>query len=477
MTMVLRWAARVAFAALLVCVPAAAQEFGNPFLTAAEMRIARGAAPDAAMRYVYEEIGGPTPGRVTIDVAADWSLTTRPDRVILRDFRLSRLIFIDPASGAFVSYNLAADVTFRVFQIYMRAGGGAGPAGNVCDAETELAVIVSEMEVQGETRVRGREVSCGGAEVGDYERGDGDAAPAAFWPTLAHEFNVHPRLRQLVREDGRAPRELSTRFRDAANAEQTVSWRLISAEAVATPYPLREGAQNQTAALLEQVSAGLGALAVEAVAGRAAGGPPTIASFDALMRERAAVNRGAAAMMLNVFGNLFPGAMETCTPEAPLYICGALATLAADAQADPALLALFLVAQAEQSNQLSSVIDVMRSAQGSPNANDPVLGASYALALVRGGAALQQQAQAAGLPHDPIVLQAAAIAAYPYLGAYWTDLGDTFVHRGDFARALLFYDVATSLPGPPEQQRGGPIMAKRTFVGALVTGQPDFFMQ
>ena len=130
----------------------------------------------------------------------------------------------------------------------------------------------------------------------------------------------------------------------------------------------------------------------------------------------------------------------------------------------------------EQQHNAAGVIAAMQSAQSSPNRNHPVLGASYGLALLWFNDDARRQAQAAGLPIDPVPLEARVLALLPYNPAYWTDVSDRFVGAFEWQKALAFSDIAFSLPMPSAVQSNPALTSKRGAAAAIVQAAPDFFL-
>jgi len=179
----------------------------------------------------------------------------------------------------------------RAALTHVLRGAGAADAMDACDAETELGVAIP----MGATTT----LECDGRVVGSLEEGLGDRAPAALWPVLARETTMHPALQARISAGGPAPKRLEAFFKIASD-RKALSWRLISAERSLSmiPNPLAGNLINATAASInEAVAPGLGDVAAEAVAGRALGGPPTLASWDTEV-ARVAKEKGAAAAVL-----------------------------------------------------------------------------------------------------------------------------------------------------------------------------------
>ncbi|MBO0766615.1 MAG: hypothetical protein J2P50_18765 [Hyphomicrobiaceae bacterium] len=474
--------------------PAGAQDwFGDPFATAEALREQGGASQAARLVLRYATSGddrsGQPAGDLVIWVASAWAHVERGSRRTLYDFRLRRVLELRD-DGTFVSRSMLSDVTFRVGERQnrsaltevLRGKGATGPM-DACDAETELGLAIpgSKEPAAVEIKQSGMTMTleCNGRVIGVLETGFGEKAPPALWPTLAREMTMHPALQTRLAEGGAAPRRLEASFRRASQ-RKALSWRLVSAEDPMTlPYPLTANLVNATAASINEAAApGLGDLATEAVAGRALGGPPTLAGRDAEV-ARLEKQKGAAAAALATWPalNMFPVQLaQWCQSGAKSAMCDSLRTLGSTAAKDAAVQALLDITKAEQSHRPSDAIAAMLAARASHNGDHPVLGASFALALQGGGVEMHKQAEAAGVPTDPKALHVRALQAYPYNPAYWTDLGDYFARSYDLATAYALYDVAFSLPMRDAQRGNLALSGKRELAARLARDFPAFFL-
>jgi hypothetical protein len=389
--------------------------------------------------------------------------------------------------GTFVSRGMMGDVAFRVAERQNRTAltsitRAAGSMDwDACDAETELGVVIPgskepaavEIKKSGTTTT----LECNGRAVGIVESSKERKAPAALWPVLAHLIAMHPALRARMAEGGAAPKRVEATFRLAGHSK-TLVWRLLSAEPISEPYPLAADRVNATAPSLNKtVAPGLGDIAAEAVAGRAAGGPPTLAAWEAQVR-RTAQEKGAAAATLAMWPalHMFPQTTQACQTGTRSPICDSIRNLRATVAADAAVRALLVVATAENARRPADAIAAMVAARTSPHADHPALAASFALVLHGGGPAMRKQAQAAGVPVEAVPLHVKALQAYPYNPAYWTDLGDYYARGYRMPTAYLLYDVALSLP-MPDAQRGSPVLSGKRRLAARIRGDfPAFFL-
>ncbi len=472
-------------ALILLPAPALAQPlFGNPFADASVYRTERGSLPPATYRVIYEALttAGPQQhsSELIIDVGPDWAVARQNGRTTLYDFRLNRVFTI--GSGTFTSMNGLGDLAFRVMerqnrtylQRVMSSQGADSTAGDACDAESELGLAIPGAPDAGITTWRegagALTLRCAGRDIGVVTPGSGAAAPPALWPTLFAEMRSHPALLRRARETGRAPERLENAFRATPGGETRRAWRLVRVEEVRTAYPLEIDLRNTTADVIDRLVPGAGALGADAVAGRAQGGAPTLASWDANLRSLAQRDGDAAAAMLVGVGlNMFPEIQ--CSPSQPLFVCDLIRGIRT--MDDPAPWAVIEIGLAEQGNNVDDAIAAMQRAQASPQRDHPALGAAFALAVLRFDERAMRQAQAAGLPTNVDRLQNLALLALPYNPAYWTDVGDRFGRAYEWPSAMLFFDVAHALPMPSAVARNSALTRIRTFVERLRRDFPD----
>lgn len=426
----------------------------HPFSSVEDILAARGAPANATFRARYEQTENGEASEIVIEAAPDWARVRNGGVNFLYDFELDRLFLLH--EGNFGSYPIAANAMFRVSELQnrafiagaLRAGGAGDDMGDGCDAETELGVVIASLpgagRIESRTRRGATEILCNDRVIGSFEASDDPAPPRAFWPTLTNITNLHPALRTAMQESRRAPARMEVSFRPMGPEVTRRVWRLVAIEQIDAPYPL--AGENRTAELISvQSDADLAQLAHEAVAGRAAGGAPTLESWDAHIRTLDEVN---AAMLFGVGVNMFPELIQACPGGAHYAMCETIRRLNATAAREPAVRALLSITMAEQTGDHSAAIQSMRAAQATPLGAHPALGASFALALVGGDGELREQAEAAGLPADPLPLTLAGVRAYPYVPGYWSDLGDLYRANWRFDLAFFCYEVGAALPVP-----------------------------
>lgn len=472
------------------CSPALAQPlFANPFAEAAEYRAARSAPEDARYRVRYEvtrsEFGqAPETSEFVIDVAADWSLTRTDGRASLRDFRVNRMFSLE--ADRFMTMNGLADLTFRVMERqnrdYLRgllaATGAIEPVVDDCDADAELGLALPGA-ARSETSLRrdGARValSCGDREIGAHELSGAPAPPAAFWPTMFAEMSAHPVLHQSIRESGSPPSLLETSFRLAPDSETRYAWRLLTVETVVTPYPLTDDLDNATSHQLDELLfPGASQLAVDAVAGRAQGGAPTLESWgEHLDRVRVTDGLEAALMLMLPTLNMFPELVDICSAASGHPYCAMTSEIRSADQRNTEYLGVLEIGMAEQRGDPAAAVAAMERAYASQHRDHPALGASWALAVLALDEDALNRARTAGLPLDVAALQARAVAGLPYNPAYWTDIGDRYAANYRWDVAFLTYDIAYSLPMPSAVADNRALVSKRSAFERIRNDFPD----
>jgi hypothetical protein len=345
-----------------------------------------------------------------------------------------------------------------------------------CDADSELGISLPSAPTRTEFNERGGTTvfRCDDSDMGLYTLSS-HTPSAAFWPTLHAVLPMHAAMLRRARGSERAPQTLTVSFNGGTNNPETIGWRLIGAEAVSAPYPLEAALPNRTAETLDDIVApGVGQIARDAVDGRFEGGAPTLRSWDQKLGEIARSEGDAAAsMLLSPSFNMFPEI--DCHGGASPNVCRL--TQGLRVLSDPAPWAVIEIGMAEGQRNIPLAIAAMERAQSSPYRDHAVLGAAFALAVMRFNDAQIQHARAENLPTDVRAMQARAIAAYPYNPAYWTDLADTYTASYDWFKAFTLIDVAFSLPMPSAMERNGALTGKRDLIARLQHDFPDATLQ
>lgn len=445
--------------------------FDNPVANAAHYLAGRGAPQPASLRFRYRETRTEQPGAsrtadLTIEVAPDWALVHHDQVVQLYDFRLNR--HFSMKGETFTTGNGAAEVVFRVMErqnrsLVQQIVNAARSDLTACEIDNEFGLRLQPGPAPPTFHNRGERtvVRCGDREVAAYELSSGPQPLAAFWPVMFSRMTSNPETHQRIRATGRAPAVLEVSF----GLERRAAWTLLDVERVSIAYPLQASMQNTTADRFDEL---LGAGGAKVVRDAVAGPAPTVQAWDRHV-QTIVQNEGvaAAAMLLLPSENMFPGLLSQCSRGGAHALCPVLGALRS--MPDPAPMALFEIATAEQAGNKNAAIAAMKRAQASPLRDHPALGASFALALLKFGKADRERAAAEGLPTDERALQAKAAMALPYNAAYWTDIGDRYGMAYDWWTATLFYDLASAV----QTTEIGPMQEKRRVITQIQNDFPD----
>jgi hypothetical protein len=490
--------------------------FLNPFLGAEDYLLLRGDASEAALTLRYEltkTVAGEAepPVQFVLSLAGDWALVRLGERVSLLDYRLNRRFEVDEQSSSFVSTNLADSVVVRVFERLNResirrivdvAGGNDKVPDDACDSSTELGIVLPALTTDRTDRVlddgslepvenattpivheiairhEGQSIiaACNDRDVGRFDPSDITDLPSSFWPTLISSLPVHPALFGEALKLGHGPQLLQSNYRTLGH-DVTIALRLTGSDERTIPYPLTPAYRNTTQAwLAAKLTEPTAALAYAAVAGMAGGGAPKLEEWDDKLRELAADGTGTkASMAVLVTFSMFPELIKACRSGAAFAACEAAQGLRKAESLDPAVSGLITIALGEQRGPPERSLDGMRLATRSrSNGDHPALKAAFALALMRYPPPFQEKAKQLGLPTDPGELIRAALSAYPYNPAYWTDLGDLYLAQWDITTGLVLFDIAMSLPIPGAAP-GHPVLdSKRAMVSEIRADFPDY---
>lgn len=473
---------------------AASPVFLNPNEQASYWRDFGGSPARATLRLVYrQDDSAPdnkrTQKNVTVDVASNWVAVSGDGSTSIFDFRSNRRIDVSPAQKTFTSQNLIGGVAFRIAEIQNRSMlSGALRAAKIdnakvateCDAQTELGIALPGAEHKTEIRRKGArtEIVCDGEVIGAFEADSAIVVPSSFLLMLAQVRQMHPATRRALAEAKGAPKFLGAYFGALSSTKQPYEWRLQSSTQEGSDYPLPADYANAFAASIDAaLGAGAGQVAADAMAGKAAGGAPTLEVWDQHLKEVESKN-GIAALTLEslLTVGMFPELQTSCAANSR-QSCKTMTALREGMAQDKAVVALMAVALAEQNGKPELAISAMADAATSPNAHHPALGAAFALALDNGGPPVLEAAKKAGAPADPMLLHNAAIKAYPYVPAYWTDAADNFARNYDYERTITLYEVALSLPIPGARPPYAPVMrAKLDTMQRIKRDFGEFFL-
>ena len=467
--------------------------FLNPFATPQELALQRSTPEAATHRLTFRRTTknndeADQVATVVIDVANDWALYSDGSRTTLHDYRLLSWFVIDTTRGTFSFGNKVGNAAFLVAEIVNRKlmqrlldSAGTGDAvGDVCDSETELRSRLPEGDdFRGNVTIDRDKASitatCNGRTIGTIQLGEGGAVPAALWPTLVATLPLHPALSAEFGGMTSAPRQLQV-FYEQVGGSVTETLTLEAAGPSAAPYPLTADLRNTSAdRLAATTTPELALTAQAAVAGTADGGVPTSESWGRRLYAMAQEGNGSSAVLaLLPTSAMFPELLQACSAENKTPACVLSANLIAFAEIEPAVGGALAIAKAQQSGDQVMAMAAMMTAQRSDIADDPVLGQTFALALLTFGGAFQEGAASAGLPSDPLPLMVRSIEAYPYNPWYWTDLADLYIAKWDYDTAMMLLAVAFSLDIPAASN---PLLiAKAPKVGVIRQLHPSLFL-
>jgi hypothetical protein len=389
--------------------------FGNPFLSADEVQAQRGAVANAEfeIRYRKDDVdwqANVDTSEVVIVLAEDWAAVEQNGRTELLDFKLMRRFEISPAGSTFISFNLNSRLMFAVYERFNRAAMAAAitAAGlpfkvpPACDADTELGVTLppSRAPSQVELTQSADSISatCDGRQIGLLKLAAKDAPPppATFWPALVASFQIHPLILAAAQKVGGVPTHLESTF-SVMEQKTTRSWDLVYARAETKPYPLSAQLRNATVDWLAgTVGAPLAQTAVDALQGKAGGGPPTAASSERTLAALVEANDPAAAMALLPTIGMFPDVLAGCRAGGKSAGCAIVAGLPTYMAADPAVAAVFKMIAPHAPNDTewpAKALNDMVAAQKSPLGGSPILaGYSPILCAARGLASRRRRA-------------------------------------------------------------------------------------
>jgi hypothetical protein len=468
--------------------PVDAPLLGNPLDTAAGYLRARGSAPPArqTIRYAVtlsEEGKAPRRSEVTFALGDDWAAYREGDATTLIDYRLNRRFVLQ--QDRFTAVNGMADLVFRVMERQNRKYlktllsevTDGQPVLTDCESDAELGLALPGQQSDSKSEIVDRAgaiaVRCDGRELGHFMPGSQPALPE-LWPALFNVIPMHPALFARMRASGATPESLQL-APTAAGRRSAVEYRLLSIGSLPAPYPLTEQLRNTTAEMLDaSLGPGVGRIAEGAIAGTALGGAPTLQGWgDYIATLSKADPAGAGLLMLPSFG-MFPALGQVCrTGEHP--VCALRARMSAGELEDPAPRALIDMAMAEQRGDSQAAIDAMRIIAASRFRDHPAVSASFALALVTFDDAELAKVREAGLPTDVKSLQARAVIGLPYNVAYWTDVADLRAASYEWREAMLFYDVASSLPMPDAVSNNPVLVSRHALFGRIRRDFPDAF--
>lgn len=471
-------------------------DFLNPFLSAGDYLDARGHPATATLRLSYRRSGTDADGGKVDDVivltlADDWAMVEADDKVEVHDFRLGRRLAIDGDAGTFRSQNINAEVYFLVLERQNRAAMEAGfraaglDVGHFagCDTDTQLGIVLPDPVVETEVIVQESadaiELTCDGRPLASVQFADSGDAPAALWPLLAFNLQIHPAIRSALRKRGEVPSVMQSDFR-SFDTEVKVVWTLTSSEAVVVPFPLAATMRNATAENgASNLPSGLVALAEAAANGTAGSGPPEADAWLAHLEGLARSDPPAAALALIPTLHAFPEQVRRCRANREAPLCRLLLGIPGLTATEPALRAAMQVAFLDlgEADAKEVILAALRATRDTPYANDPNLLGIYGVALARLDGSLEEDAAKQGVESNPEILLKAALDAFPYDPEYWVSLAIRRLGGWDFETAFLFLDTAMSLPMPQAVEAHPTLQEFASVMQRLRRDFPAFYLE
>jgi tetratricopeptide (TPR) repeat protein len=480
----LRGLARLVFLLALAVAPAAhAGVIAGPALDAAALRAARDAAPGPQLHLVFDlHRGQAAPVPLVVTLGTDYVDWVEEGRETLYDFRLRRRLMLDRKARSFANLSLYGDVAFRRFELgkrielakmYGEAMGGEPPlellpfwiesdVGLIGAAKVEPKIVTKHLP-DGAVSFR-----FGNEEIALFAPAN-EAVPEELRKSFARflrlKLPVHPQILAAVALDGRLPKRL-VYVSDASGTRHPVGLVLRSSvratgdyplPADFAPRPLAGQAQDQEALGLR----GLLPLMLQAVAGKAAGGPRSLASYRRAADQSLKQGHAFAAALLLAESALQYGAdAGDCTVGPGGVPCHDAAELGRIFAADPRAATLFK-AQIDEPKDPKAAVALWNSIKRDDVADGYVIDAFLADRLSAEG--LRQQAMGAF---------ARALQGNPYLAGVYRELGDHFLRASRTDLAWLCYDLGRVLPGRDPHD---PLAAIDDLEHEIAADDPEFF--
>lgn len=469
--------------ALVVAPAARAGEIAGPWLDAAALRAARDAAPGPQLHLLFDLHRGQAAAvPLAVTLGTDYVDWVEEGRETLYDFRLRRRLMLDRKARTFTNLSLYGDVAFRRFELdkrielakmYGEAMGGDPPL------ELRPFWIESDVGLIGaakvEPKIMQKHLPDGAVSFrfGDDEVAlfapAGEAVPEALRKSFARflrlKLPVHPAILAAVTLDGRLPKRL-VYISDAGGTRHPAGLVLRSSvrgmgdyplPADFAPRPLAGQAQDEEALGLR----GLLPLMLQAVAGKAAGGPRSLASYRHAADD--ALRHGqpyAAELLLAESALQFGADAGDCTVGPGGVPCHDAAELGRIFAADPRAATLYR-AQTDEPKDPKEAVALWQSIR-----RDDVP-AGYVI-----DAFLADRLSAEGKRQDAMGAFARALQGNPYLAGVYRGLGDHFLRASRTDLAWLCYDLGRALPGRDPRD---PLAAIDQLESDLASDYPEFF--
>jgi hypothetical protein len=452
---------RLSVALVLALVPlaAGAAEIAGPALDAAALRAERHAAPGPELYLAFDLRRGAAAAVPLVAIlGTDYVDIIEGGRETLYDFRLRRRLQIDRAARVFANFSLYGDVGFRRLELGKRRALAAmfGDSSGADDLPLPLRPFWIESDVgfslggKNEPAIEQRKLPDGATrfDVGKQEAAlfapASEAVPAELEKSFAHFLRlylpIHPQILSVIALDGRLPQRL-VYVSDAGGARHPVGLILRRAlhrqgdyplPANFEPRPLAGEAQDQEALPLR----GLLPLMLQAVAGKAGGGPRSLADYrrgaDRALREGHVF---AADLTLAESVMQYGTDAVDCSIGPGDVPCHDPVELGRRFATDPRAAKLY-EAQTAEPRDPQAAVQLWASIKHDDVANGYIIDAFLASRL-----------SAAGHRDEAMGAFARALRGNPYLSGVYKELGDHYLRVSRSDLAWVCYDLGRALPG------------------------------
>jgi hypothetical protein len=474
----------VALILALMPLAAGAAEIAGPALDAAALRAARHAAPGPQLYLAFDlRRGNAAPAPLIVLLGTDYVDIAEGGRETLYDFRLRRRLQIDRAAGVFANFSLYGDVAFRRLELGKRRAVAAmfGDSTAADDLPLPLRPFWIESDVgfslggKNEPAIEQRKLPDGAISfrVAKEEAAlfapASEAVPAELDKSFAHFLRlylpIHPQILSVIALDGRLPQRL-VYVSDAGGTRHPVGLILRRAlhrqgdyplPANFEPRPLAGQADDQEALPLR----GLLPLMLQAVAGKADGGPRSLTDYRRAADQALREGRSFAAELTLAEAVMQYGTDAVDCSIGPSGVpCHDPAELGQRFAADPRAAKLY-EAQTAEPKDPQAAVQLWESIKHDDVPNGYVIDGFLASRL-----------SAAGHRPEAMGAFARALRGNPYLTGVYKELGDHFLRASRTDLAWVCYDLGRALP---RRDPHDPLAAVDELERQLAEDYPEFF--
>ncbi len=427
------------------------------------------------LKVVFDELRDGKAHSVRLAIASDFVVIDEGQVRTILDYRLRRRITVNANGKTFSNASLYAMVDFfyresfnrRAQRELFRKLGTAAASPDLANpfwAQGELRLVDKDDEpVQIDRRDDASGAAhflVGGEDVANFVLSDmalsaGESAGLAHF--LLAYTSLHPAILKALCEGGTLPRSFAYAY-SRGNQRGFDSWTLKSFERVTGSYPLPADYRPEVRIDAPEV-AKLVPMMLEAIAGRAGGGPRSALSYRSALEEALAGGHllQSHLLWLEFLLQYGPAALQ-CPGGIP---CTTNEELVQKWQGDPVVASLLEASHIEAAGDPAKALPVRLavSRDGLNNAYvlDDMIGNTYA---------------ETGDTAHAMTLIPKAIAGNPYIGGFYKDLGDLFLSDFDSFDAWTCYDLARALPGGETAPVVESVTANEK---ALASDYPQFF--